>query len=379
MKVADLYVNLGLTGQNEMTKGLDKVGSSLKELFSLSIGTKLTLAGIITGFVGAAFSAGKTGAAMMHFRGAFDLSSQELQRWQYAARQFGVGAEGVQSSIEGIQNAIANAKLGGEFSEVFGKLGIDISGKKDAFDILKQIQARIKAGNTDAMRIWSSGLISTELFQFLKRGPDMSKFKAPKGMLLSDAQLRQQERISVAFDNFGGNLKRTMEAFIAKNEPLITKLIDRIEKLLEGLLKYFDKIEQKSGLIPRLVRGEGVSEAVAKSSVDAMAALGDWMVKAPVKALKDSWSDYAEKVKRGEVKPMGPGFSQLTAPPVVDVKKEAAPKETVAGKYEPDMVVEERGNTMNIYFGQVDMSDSLSRNTKDEIKRAAMQISRGNK
>ena len=351
----------------------------------MSIQTKLTLAGIITGLTGAAISAGKTGATMMHFKGAFDLSAQELQRWQYAALQFGVGAETVQSSIEGIQNAIASARTGGEFSDVFGKLGIDISGNKTAFDILKQIQERIKAGNTDAMRVFSSGLVSSELFQFLKRGPDMTKFKAPPGMILSDAQLRQQEKISVTFGNFTNNLKKNMDAFIVDNSKAIMDTIKALQDFLVGFMRFI-KDHQKE--INRFI------VALEKLAT----ALGDFIAKfagGAAETISVASEAYKSKEKYGstiagayatnqffaQIGEFMVGILGKYAPTLENLKAQTAlPQSALApnlGRAPQSVSAGATTTQTNIYIDGVNVGDKLQETSRRDLVNAALQISRG--
>jgi len=386
LKIADLFISLGLSGQGDVKKGLDNVSSSLKELFSMSIRTKLTLAGIVSGLTAAAFSAGKTGAAFMHFKNAFNLSPAELQKWQYASLQLGVSAENMQGSIEGIQDALANARLGGGYSDVFGKLGIDISGKKDAFNILSQIQSRIKSGNTDAMRIWSSGLVNTELFQFLKRGPDMEKFKAPKGAILSESQLRQQERISVAFGNFSNNLKKSLDSFIVDNSQTIMETIKFLQDTLLSFMNFLkdNKTEIRQAIVAMeslsaslasfvgafskgvlgtvtnatreaAASGHGPTASVLLGMNAPFAKLGNWMIDGAVDAIKNT---------------LTPGHSYLTTGPATPLQfqqsKEAMPKPPL----EKSMYVEEGKNQMVFYFNGAQFGNELKDETKQDFSRA---------
>ena len=247
MKIASLFVSLGLDGAGDVSKGLNKISGSLKELFSMSIQTKLTLAGIASGLTAAAFSAGKTGKDLLQFKYGFDLSTKEMQKFSWATRQFGVESSDAIGYIEGIQDALANARQGGGMAQTFSALHIDPSQVKDAFEVAKILGERAKTANVDYFRtmgdLMSPSMVAANRRMSEKGGVEAWMNKAPASMVRSDAQIENQAKIALAFENFSQNLKTTMDNFIVKNEPLITKLIKQIEYLLEGLLSLVSKIE----------------------------------------------------------------------------------------------------------------------------------------
>lgn len=305
MKIADLFISLGLNGQNEVSKGLKGISGSLKDLFSMSIQTKLTLAGIASGLTAAAFSAGKTGMSLKQFANSFDLSTKQMQLWEMAGRQFGVSAEEVRGSVEGIQDALIEAKAGRGFNETFSLLGIDPRESKDAFDVLEKLRQRVKAGQIDAMRLFSSGLIDKNMFQFLRQTGDPLKMK-PIAPILSKSQIDDLAKVSVSFSNFNENLKRTMETFIVKNQPLIENLIKSIEKLLTTLLNWIGNAEKGTGLISDIAKGESVPVAATKAAGRGILAVGDKINEAVVEGGKALYEMFRENALELEYAKKGP-------------------------------------------------------------------------
>ena len=265
-----MYLKLGLDGAGDVSKGLGKISGSLKELFSMSIQTKLTLAGIAAGLTGAAFSAGKTGEDLMKFKYAFDLSTKEVQKFSWAVRQFGVDKEDAIGYIGRLQDALADARQGGGYAKTFTSLLIDPSKMKDAFEVAKAIQERAKGANADYYRtmgdLMSQEMVAANRRMAEKGGLGFWMGRAPKDLIKTDAQIEQQAKIALAFSNFSENLKNTMENFIAKNEPLITKLITAMEKLLERLLKFMgDASEDATGSFTSdVIKGDNPAWAAAK-------------------------------------------------------------------------------------------------------------------
>lgn len=358
MKIADLFVKIGLDGAGDVTKGLGKVTSGMKDLFSMSIQTKLTLAGIVGGLTMAAKSAGATGQELMHFKYAFGLSIQELQKWQYAATGFGVKGEEIRGTIENIQNEIIKAKTGGGFSEVFGKLGIDITKNQNAFDVLLQMQDKIKKGNVDVARLFSSGLISPEVFQFLKRAENMATYKAPKGAIYSDAQVARQEQIAVKFDRFGNDLKKDLDRFVVDNSKFILEAMQTLKEVLQSILKFFadnkDVIIKFTNAVMELVK------ALLQFTGGAINPTGRVEKDASGKIIEKSWAK-----RQGEN--------------IFDFFKSGAEQKE---KFLKERSSNSRGpssesSTNNYYINGVDVNERLQDTSKRDIMTAAIAFQAG--
>jgi len=327
MKVADLFLKLSLDGAGDVSKGLNKVSGSLKELFSMSIQTKLTLAGIVAGLTGAAFSAGKTGKDLMQFKYAFDLSTKEMQKFSWATRQFGVDSDEAMGYIEGLQGAIADALQGGGYAQTFTALGIEIKKGMTAFDVANQIAERARGGNVDYYRrmgdLMSPAMVAANRRMAEQGGLQSWMNKTPSYVVKSEKQIEQQARIALAFENFSQNLKSTMENFIAKNEPLITKLITGIESLLQTLLNFISQKEGESGLISDVVKGDNVAYAGAKAAGRGILATGNKINEAVFEGGKALWETLKagameneanrilDNAKRGPAKKYAPEFYEV--------------------------------------------------------------------
>lgn len=370
MKIAELFVKLGMQGQGDIQKGLGKVSSSMKELFSLSIQTKLTLAGLVGGLTMAAKSAGKTGQGLMQFKNAFGLSAQELQRWQYAALGFGVQGEEVQSTIEGIQDLLTKGFAGGGFDE-FAKLGIDITKAKNAFDVLLQVQERIKKGNIDVARLFSSGMISNNMFQFLRRAESMATYKAPKGAILSDAQLSRQEKIAVSFDRFGNDLKKDLDAFVVDNSKAILETMGALKEILRDLLKFMsDNRETIKKLTDVMI---SVLEFLTKLTGDTLNAV--------TKSMKES-----KKEERGVVTTTAHaaravvdegilgGFRDMMFKKAINEGLKDFSKKPHSGRSPQSVQSQE---TVNYNINGIDVNERLQESTKRDIRTLAKSLSVG--
>ena len=217
MKIADLYLHLGLDGADNVSKGLGKISSSMKELFSMSIQTKLTLGGIVAGLTGASIGFGRTAMSLSQFSNTFGLSTKTLQQWQQAAEIADVEASEVAGSIGKIQEALTDAMTHDGYNLSFSKLAIDPRQFKDAFGVLEELRKRVQGGQIDVMRAFSSGLIDKNMFQMLRQIGNPTEMK-PIRHILTDSEIKVGQQMAVQFDRFGKDLKREMDEFIIQNK-----------------------------------------------------------------------------------------------------------------------------------------------------------------
>ena len=366
MQVGELFVKLGLNGVDETSKGLSKISNSLKDLFSMTIQTKLTIAGIAASLTGAAFSAGKTGRELSAFGTAFDLSTKEMQKFSWATRQFGVDNEEAVGYIQSLQDAIANARQGGGMAGIFTALGVGINEKSNAFSVAKELAERAKTLNVDyyrtnAAELMSPHMVAANIRMAKQGGLESMMNKTPAGVIRSDKQIEEQRKIAVAFENFSSNLKATMDKFIADNGPLIQSLISRIEMLLKTFLLWIGKVEKDSGFVGDIARGENLGTATVKAAGKGVLAYGDTLNQFVAEGAKAIW----ETLKSGAME--------------IEARNMKASVPINPNKGKNNWTEVQQGNTSTFIMNGVNIGDETSQSWKDETERVFRQINTGKK
>lgn len=375
-KIADLFIKLGLDGQGDVSKGLDKVSGSLKELFSMSIRTKLTLAGIAAGLTGATMKFGKTSAELSNFNRVFGLSTDLLQRWQQAGENFGVGAEEMAGTIGKIQDALAQARTNEGYAETFTKMGIDPSQMKDAYQVMETLRKRVQGGQLDIMRVLSSGFLGQDVFGMLTKVQDPSKMKLARP-LLSSKEIEEGRRISVSMERFGKDLSRSMDKFVVDNQKAIMATMETLKQALLSFMKFLHENKDSIQTLTRSVgelasaigkfldwmknsvfgsaldkvessaaSGHGVAASIALGANQPLANLGQWMVDTVLGSKSRIYGPTQEQA----------GFNaRKAALPVVD--------QTPITEFQTSK------NESTFYIGKIDVTDSTSKQWKDETAR----------
>lgn len=270
MQVGEIFVTLGLKGAGKAKKDLKGVSDEMTGISKRSLAAVAAIAGVGYGFKALYDKAIATGQGFTKFSAYTEESTKQLQQWQYAARQYGVGAEEVEGSIRGLQQAVGQIQITGEVPKMFQMIAdavdIDYSKLEDTYYIMKKFQqfAQDKRFTVAAKNQALGEFISPEMISFLKQNKiDVDKARPN---MLSDRQSLALQRIGAS----AAELKNTIEKDFAKvlidlGPALITslnKLIPLIDSLTRLIIKSIgsaaDFLSDPSGNLKDL--GTGLTE-----------------------------------------------------------------------------------------------------------------------
>jgi len=144
MTIAELFVNLGVKGADSAGKALGGVKGGLGEVKSMSLEAKAALVGVIYGLERMMSNSAQLGTSLTNFNALTGISAQQLQQWQYAARQAGVAGEEMTGSMKAVQSTMANMLMGKGAPEgmamLANKVGFDPARARDTAYVLGQLQ-----------------------------------------------------------------------------------------------------------------------------------------------------------------------------------------------------------------------------------------------
>jgi len=247
MNVAELFVKLGLSGVEGVSKGLKSVSEGFKDVVGSSFQAKAMIAGALYGMERMTASASKTGMELFKFAKATGLSSIELQKWQYMAGQYGAEEE-VQGTIEAIQRAMAQMELGGGMPRGFALLGIDTEGK-DAFQILDQLEAKVKQVSPKLGLELTAGLgINANMFQAL-RNINRERDKIDDRLLIYNKERDKLKDINTEWYNFWFNLNRIGTLGVGQFGSQFIGSLGNTTKILRDLFSWISKMANEFDVV----------------------------------------------------------------------------------------------------------------------------------
>ena len=264
MNIADLFVNLGIKGADKTVGALGSVKKGIGEVGSMSIEAKASILGMMYGLERMMAISGAAGTGLTNFTAFTGKSAQDLQKWQYAARQAGVGAEEMTGSVKAMQTAMSNMLMGKGAPEgialMSGALGgINPKDYQDTFLMLKHYNDAIQKLPLIQGNIVGKGAgLSEGVIAAMRRGvftPEMLA-KAPT---YSDKEIGSLDNSNVAWSNLGKKIEMAFGHFNARHGQQlvgdISKIADQVFRLADALLRVgnemgvFEKLDKVVGFV----------------------------------------------------------------------------------------------------------------------------------
>lgn len=240
MQVGEAFIKLGLKGDDASAKRLVRVDGILKSLAKNALIMKATL-------IGAAYAINRLGqgsinqgVAIGKFTALTGQSSEMLQRWQYAARQFNVSAEEVTGSFSSLQQKAAEIKLKGptgEFQAFANAIDFDYTRIDDLNYFMGKIRefAQSNVYSRDISNTILGQLVSPEMIGFLRQ-TKLDLDSIASSALLSEKAIQSRKNLRVAYDNLQFRVETSFGNILAKHGPTFIKIAnDLLPKLIDVL------------------------------------------------------------------------------------------------------------------------------------------------
>lgn len=287
MNVGELFVKIGITGAEGSKKALSGIGDGMKSLFSSSMATKLAIGSMVYGLKEMMGFGMNAGQSLQDFSNLTGLSAQELQKWQYAARQFGVANESVEGSLKALQQALGDQQMGtgqiAGFSRVAETVGIDIDkAYDDSFYMmgkLQQFAQKFKGSASEKNSILRSFGVDEGMIIALNKAA-FTKERMGKADILGKGETDELAKFNVAFANIENKFKMAIAKIVANDfAPLVQMLTDAANAVLKigdaiykvtKALKVFEGLSHFADMISTISSaafGEGKEKEEAQGSV----------------------------------------------------------------------------------------------------------------
>lgn len=261
MKIAELFVGLGVKGADTAGKALGGVKTGLSDVKSMSFEAKAAIIGVIYGLERLMSQSAQMGTGLSNFNALTGIGTKELQQWQYAARQAGVSGEELTGSVKAVQTTMANMQMNKGapegFAMVANKVGFDMKKSQDTLYVMGQLQKFLAdksipaaVGNHMA-KSW--GLSEGTMAAMRKNVFTEDNFK--KAPTYSDKEVGTLNKVDVAWSNLGQKIQMAMGHLTAKHGMTLVKDVDKLAvsllKLVDALIKLGEqtKILEKFGKV----------------------------------------------------------------------------------------------------------------------------------
>ena len=250
MKAGEFFINLGIKGSDKTVGALTGVQKGMGELRSMSLETKAALVGVFYGLEKLMAHSASLGTSLTQSSALLGINAKTLQQWQYAGVQAGDTAEGVVSSIKGIQSAMAELYVGGGPAQYLGLVGERLLGKggfdvqramKEPLYVLERLQELSKDQNIPTgvlTKIYQSFGVGEGTNVALRKGAFNSGNFA-KAPTLSDETVSRLQKVEAMWANLERHIGIIFDKFTAAHGGQLvvelTQVADALGTLASGL------------------------------------------------------------------------------------------------------------------------------------------------
>lgn len=245
MKIADLFIAIGISGATQVKSTLGDTRKGLQETTSSAIWAKAALVGVLYGLERLVSASNRTGAEMLQFANFTGMSAEKLQRYAYAGRQFGASADEIKGSLMGVQKVMAQLETTGQGPKglwVVGReVGLDKSRLRDTTYVFDQLQ---KFAQKSKLPI---GIANEALESFGLSAGTIAAMRQnafnPKSLgaanIYSDKETAQLNKMNAAWGNLGDKIDKAIGHLNVKHGGQlikdITMVTDEVLKLTDAL------------------------------------------------------------------------------------------------------------------------------------------------
>lgn len=237
MTIAELFVKLGITGGEKAKKDIEGVKGGMADLASMSLEAKAAILAAMYAVEEMGRKSAQTGNDLRQFENVTGMSAVTLQKFIYAARQVGVGANDVTSSIKGIQSAMTAMAYGKGPPEALALFtryvgGIDKSKLNDAFYLVQKFQEFVQKAPANMTRMLAPSMGITEAMLSAMHQHAFTAQTLNKAPVYSENQISSLQNVQVGWANLGASIEMAFGKLNAKHGPQLIKDISLIAKEL---------------------------------------------------------------------------------------------------------------------------------------------------
>lgn len=238
MTIAELFVKIGVKGAGDTGKALGGVKNALKSIADTSLEAKAALLAVVYGMEQLMTQSARRGMDLQKFADLTGLSTERLQRWQYAARQSGVDGEDMAASIKGVQGAMADMLTGKGAPAgmgIFAKaVGFDPAKARDTFYVMDKLREFARQAPPDiGNSVLRSFGLSDDTIQFMRKSKiELDKIRPTN--VYSSSEIERLSKIHVAWENLWNTLKYFMGHGVANfGMPVVKELASAMDLVMK--------------------------------------------------------------------------------------------------------------------------------------------------
>lgn len=253
--IAELVVNIGVTGEGGTEKALKNTKSGLGEVYSSSLATKAAIFGVIYGLERMMMTSAELGTSLLSMSAVSGDSTKDIQQIGWAAQQAGINAKEAEAQFVGFAQKLQQIDFGGTagiqgiglLQQALNTRGIDFSidrFKADHKYALDQIQKGFQLMNIQERNAMLADFGLTGLTKGISEGTFNEKnYRATP--MISEGQLKQLDKVHAKWLDFETHMQRIFDNLTAKDGGKLVESLDHIGTALGKVIDALNTLATK--------------------------------------------------------------------------------------------------------------------------------------
>lgn len=283
-------------GVRQLQVSLSQLNSQLARVRQVALGA---FGAISAGLTKAAMDIGRYADEIGDFASTFGMAADNVRALDAVLKQADVGLQQFGTAAMGVVKQMQAAREGGgAAAAAFQQLGVDFSEAglrgKSSVDIIGQVGEALAKVRDESKRLelaQAVGLSGRTLKAAMMASSAGLEAARQDPTFITDAEFEKMKRVSDQLDLLGTKAKNTWLKFSAAMQPVISRILDGLMKLLDALAKFS---EQNPNLVATMTTlaglgagGIGAAASVGVAGMGAMSLLSGLAdMKAVLGALK---------------------------------------------------------------------------------------------
>lgn len=278
MNIAEFYVLLSAKGGDKTKKEVLGVDKALKDVKSTSLEAKAAIIGAVYALERMMTQSAQAGADLTSFTAATRMSVEEIQKYQYAGRQFNVDAQETINTMSNLQSLVAKMRMGegapAGLNLIGSTIGLDESQIDKATYLFNKLQDFAKRFKdplaNEALK--SFGLSDKMIGAMRNNAFNEEAFS--KAIVYTQKQAESLNKVNAMWGNFGDKIQKQFGGFTVKHGAQIIDDLSKIASAFERIatamitisenLKIFDIMGKSAKGLEMLSRGEYAGKGTLK-------------------------------------------------------------------------------------------------------------------
>lgn len=254
MNIAELFINLGVTGADKTSGALSGVKKSLDDTKSMALEAKVAIVGAVYALERLFAASGQKGTDLTNFNSVIGMSTKTLQQYEYAARQVGASNEEMDTTFKSIQSSMTKTLMGegapkglARVAQITGDINPETIKRfsEHPEELIQRLQKYAATEKDKGLK--NEVLRSFGLGDNIIAGLNRQAFtpqQLQKAPTYSDKETGQLDKNRASWSNLGNTIEMAVGHFNAKHGQELVEGISKVLPKVIELVNAFMKLSE---------------------------------------------------------------------------------------------------------------------------------------